>query len=248
MTQQSIFGKNVRDLDPEIWSMAQEAKLGELRHVYHASKRETRFMVFSQICLFWAVLWIVGSILVVLLSPRPISPAWILPGFVIAGSGCYLVFPQKSLALRNVYLWESGFLHEEGQIRQVFRWDQIESIQGRAVNNPQIGFIMFSYKVRRSDGYEVTLKNGILNGIELINIVLEEFVRQMKAQEVRLVPPRNRAFVDFKLDRQGVSDRQGTLSWQDIQELTIEKGTMVILKRETRRSESNDQYISHDDI
>lgn len=61
----------------------------------------------------------------------------------------------------------------------------------------------------------------------------EEFVYRVVPQELAIVPPRDKTFALFKLDRQGISDKQEVLSWQDIQEITIEKGTMAILKRKT---------------
>lgn len=58
MTEKNIFNKGLRDLAPEIWSLAREAELGELRHVYHASKRDTSIMIFGMLCLFLAGFWI----------------------------------------------------------------------------------------------------------------------------------------------------------------------------------------------
>lgn len=120
-------------------------------------------------------------------------------------------------------------MYAKGPQRQVFRWDQIESIQGWTADRE--GRTIFTYKVRRRDGSEIKLNNQILNGAQLIGIVLEKFSRQAAAQDLRMVPSRSRIFSAFKLDCQGISDEQGAISWQEIEELTIDKGTMAVLKR-----------------
>ena len=73
----------------------------------------------------------------------------------------------------HVSLWEAGFLYEKGPLRQAFRWDQIESVQGQALYVPQVGSTLFIYKVRCQDGCEVKFTNVFQNCSQLIDPVLE---------------------------------------------------------------------------
>jgi hypothetical protein len=117
-------------------------------------------------------------------------------------------------------------------VRQVFRWDQIAMIKGTA------GSGQFAFKVCRQDGYEVKLNTLFKDVASLIDVILDAFSRQVAEQELNIVPLRDKKFAyQFKLDRQGISDKQEALSWQDIQELTIENGTMAVLKRRADFSE-----------
>lgn len=230
--QSNLFSNTMHDLSPEIRTLANKAELGEPRKVYHASKRYASIRLAGQIFLLWAVVWIVGSVLAVLFSSHPPSPLWILPGLLLLAGGCYMVFPQKSYACWNVSLWQTGFLYEKGPLRQVFRWDQIENIQGNAIYIPQRGYTVFTYKVRRRDGYEVKLNNVFLGIAELIDILLEEFSRHVSSPEITIVPLRSKTFTDLKMDHLGVSSKQETLSWEEMQEMTIENGRISVLKKE----------------
>ncbi len=232
MAQRNLLNTNMSDLDPKIWSLAKQADLGELRNVYHASKRYTAHHIMGGIILMWGVFFMIASILAILFSPTHPSPAWALAGLIPLVAGCYMILPQKMYAHWHVYLCESGFLYEKAPLYQVFRWDQIESIQGNAGYVPQRGYVVFTYKVRHLEGYEVKLNNVFLDGAELVTTVMEEFLRQVAARELPIVPRRNRTFADFKLDRQSISDKEGALTWQEIQEVTIENGRVSILKKE----------------
>jgi hypothetical protein len=231
MMEKHIFSKSLRDLDPAIWSLAREAALGELRNVYYASKRDTQVRIGGWVLLVFGVAFLLFAIIATLASVFYVSLLIALPGFIFLIIGVYLIVPQRIYAYWHVYLWEAGFLYEKGSLRQVFRWDQIESIQGSTAYIE--GRIVFNYKVRRYDGYGVKLNNVFLGIAELMNSVLQEFLRQAASQELKTGSPRNRTFTEFKLDRQGISDTQGMLSWQEVEELAMEHGTMVALKRES---------------
>ena len=223
MMQQTIFDKRVRDLEPEIAVLARKAELGELRKIYHASTRNTARNGGGWALLVYGILYFVFATFAVLSSA---SPAWLLPGLILVVPGIFLIIPPRIYALWHIYLWDSGFVYEKGPLRQVFRWDGIEHIQS------ELRFGGLIYRVRRQDGYEITLNKIFPNVTELITTVAEEFLRQATAEELKIAPPRNRAFGEFKLDRQSISDKQGALTWQEVEELTIENGVITVLKRE----------------
>ncbi len=220
-----VFNTTWRDLDPEIWSLAREKELGELRRVYSVSKSNTPVFNTGIVLLVFGIIYLFIYVMYLLSPQSQFLFLAILPGLLLSGVGSYLMLPKRIYAHRHIYLYEAGFLYEKGPLRQVFRWDQIAQIKG-TIDPGQ-----FTYKVCCQDGSEVKLNSIFIDVASLIDVLLEAFSRQVAEQELNLAPPRDKKFAQFTLDRQGISDKQGTLPWQDIQELTIEKGTMAILKR-----------------
>jgi uncharacterized protein DUF6585 len=232
MMEKHIFDKKLRDLDPAIWTLAREAELGELRNVYHVSQYRANITTIGGVLLMFGVGITIFSIFAFFLAPTHPSLLFALPGLFFLVLGGYLVLPQRIYVRWHVYLYDTGFLYEKGSLRQVFRWDQIENIQGSTGYNPQQGQTFFNYKVRRQDGYEIKLNDTFLDIAQLIDTILDGFSRQAASRELTILPPRDNIFASFTLNRQGISNKQGMLPWQEMQELIIENGTMAVLKRE----------------
>ena len=235
MTEQRIFNKKVRDLDPAIWSLAQQEELGELHRIHNATQYTTRLVVLATLCLVFGFSCMISAILLSVIpdvTNSPPLPAILLFGICLLAIGGCLLIPRRIYANWRIYLCERGFIYQKGPLRQVFRWNQIEHIQGNVATSPQSNEILFSYKVRHHNGYEVNLTNKFQDTAQLIDAILDGFSRYAANRELAFVPPRDKVFaLNFRLDLQGIRDQQGTtLGWQDIQELTIERGTMAVLK------------------
>ena len=144
-----------------------------------------------------------------------------------------MAFSRRIYSRWQVSLWQDGFVYEKKQIHQAFRWNQIESVQTGVAyvpNGPSP--IVYACKVRRQDDFEVTLGSVFSDIPELIDIVLEESARHLAPQELSITPPKNtRTFTALKLDRQGISNSQETLSWQEIQEFMTNDGTVTLRKK-----------------
>lgn len=247
MRQRSSFRKNTFDLSPAIHHMAKQEELGELCKVYPVSKHFTNIWVGGILCSVFGGMWVGGLALAAILlsvppAPgiEPISPAsvltlWIvtIPGFILLMAGFYMIFSRRIYSPWQISLWQYGFIYEKKQICQAFRWSQIESIQSDVTHTPDARFsIVYACKVRRQDGYEVTLGNVFPGISELIDMVLEESARQLAPQELSIGSPENiSTFAHFKLDQQGMSNAQETLSWQEIQEFMTNDGTVTLRKK-----------------
>lgn len=235
MTQQRLFDNKVRDLDPAIWSLAQQEELGELRRIHHATQYTTRPMVWATLCLVLGFSCVISAIFLSILPSVTNSPplsAFFLSGICLVVIGGCLLIPRRVYAHWHIYLWEQGFIYQKGSLLQAFRWNQIKHIQGNVVTNAQSNETLFNYTIRHHNGYEVNLTNKFQDTAQLIDAILDGFSHYAATRELAFVPPRDKVFaLNFKLDLQGISDKQGTaIGWQDIQELTIEKGTMAVLK------------------
>lgn len=228
--QNSSFRENATTLSPEIQSLAEEKELGEFRKVYTISKSNTPHFVIGGLCITFGVM-----IAPLIFSPSPIVS---IPGFILLLVGGYLAFAKSMYArLRatwHIYLWQQGFIHEKGPLRQVFRWDQIEAIHRNATLN------VSSCKVYRWDGYQLSISYAFPEREELMDSILEEFARQCISQEHIITLPRNaKTFYLTKLDRQGgIGNTREKFSWQDIEMFMTQRGVITLLKKDEKEVES----------
>ena len=131
----------------------------------------------------------------------------------------------------HIYLWEHGFIYEKGKVRQVSRWEQIESIEG-ATGFTDSG-VGYTYKVHHRDGHTVKLDSNAFPKIaELIDDLLAEVTRQWASQETRIAHSKDMTiFTSIRLDQQGISNGQESIVWKDMQEITLKNGTMIVQRK-----------------
>ena len=231
MIQKNSFGKNSFDLSSETHHKAKMEELGELRKFYPILKSNTTLFALGVSCIM------LGPCSFLFLLPLILIPSihLYLPTASVLGSilliiGLYLTLSQRLYQHWHISLWQYGFIYEKKQMIQVFRWNHIESVQ-RALSPRAHGGEPF-YRVRREDGYEIKLGIGFLGIAELIDTVLEESVRHLASQELRVLAPRSiSTFPTFKLDKQGIGNTQETLSWEEIQEFVTTNGAVTLCKK-----------------
>lgn len=225
--QSSSFKKNAFDISPEIQSLAEMEELGELRKVYPVSKQKTTLCLAGKLCAFFSGLPAVFAFSLGH-DTVPDRLAYAVLAFILLMVGLYLTLSRKIYARWQVSLWQDGFIYEKKQIRQAFRWYQIESVQASIA--PVRGGPI-PYTVCRQDGYEVKL--AVFSDIpEFIDVVLEESARHLAPQELSVVSPKTtRTFTIFKLDRQGIRNGQEMLPWQVIQEFVTKNGMVTLHKK-----------------
>jgi hypothetical protein len=225
--QSSSFKKNAFDISPEIQSLAEMEELGELRTVYPVSRQKTTICLTGKLCTILSVFPAVFALFFVH-DTVPDRLSYAIVACILLIVGLYLTLSRRIYARWQVSLWQNGFIYEKKQLRQVFRWNQIESVQA---NIAPVRGGPIPYTVCRQDGYEVKL--AVFSAIpEFIDVVLEESTRHLAPQELRVAAPKNtRIFTTFKVDRQGVHNGQEMLPWQTIQEFVTKNGTVTLHKK-----------------
>jgi hypothetical protein len=223
MAQNSAFGKNGVAISPEIQHMAMKNELGALCKIYTVPEQNTVPFGVGILCIVFSC----GIVPFIFFANPPPS------GFSIAGVtfllvGCLMILLSRMYPRWHVYLWQYGFLSEKGRIRQVVRWDHIESLQSQV--NAQ-HFIRC--KISCQDGYKITVSSAFPEIQEFMDSVFEAFAQQCASQDLIIAPPKTiRAFTDIKLDRKGISNGQETLPWHEIQEFLIKDGKILLRKTE----------------
>lgn len=231
MARQQIFDRYMRDLEPEIQSLARQAELGELRQVYHARKSDRPIWIFGILSLVYGGVWLAFSILAYFTSPFPISPLWIGSGVLLLALGLWLLRPEKIYRRWHIYLWEEGFIYEKGLERQAIRWSQIERVQSKPGGSFRPSNSAFHYQIYCKDGSEITVKSFFRNSQELADALLKNFLSQASAGELRIVTPHTKSFGVCTIDCDGIHSKQGTLGWKEMEEIVIEKGSISALTR-----------------
>jgi hypothetical protein len=238
--QKHLPTKNTFDPPPEIQQLAKREELGELRKIYNVAKANTPPFAIGFICTMFSGFLILFFILSII-SPvhsSGLTTGFGLSGFILLVTGLYLILSRGIYSRWHVYLWQYGFIYEKKQAIQAFHWNQIESVQRNPLNLTTI--------VRRQDGHKLKIGPVFLDILELVDIVLEKSIHQFTPPEFRMTPSESiRTFGTFKIDRQGISNEQETLLWEEIREFTIKGGGVTLLKKE---EEPNDAFHRKEEI
>ncbi len=201
--QKSTFRKNTFDLSPEIHQMAKKEELGELCKVYPVSRKYNNIYATGVCCILFGVLMALFGL--ALVHDTFIAHlVFAVLAFILLSIGFYTIFSKRIYDRWQIYVWQYGFIYEKKQIRQAFRWNQIESVQASLGVTNKVPPVVYTCKVRRRDGYEVTL--DVFSDLpELIDVVLEESAHQLSLQELNILPAKSiKTFTAFKLDQKGL--------------------------------------------
>jgi hypothetical protein len=228
--QSSSFAKNVFDVPQEIQCIADEERLGDLCKIYNIAKGNTTICLTGKLCIFFGIFMTFFDLM--LYSETFFDHLiYTILAFTLLMIGLYTTLSRRIYAHWHIYLWQYGFIYEKKQIRQAFRWNQIESIQADVAHIHNS--IIYTCKVRHRSGYEVKLGNVFLEISELIDILLIESAHQFAAQELIIAPSKGiKTFINIKLDRQGIGNEQETLPWHEIREFLVKEGTIMLFKKE----------------
>ena len=97
MMEKYIFNKKLRDLDPEIWSLARQEELGELRKVYHASQRDSSAQLGRLLLLALGFTLTLPSVTLLIFEPSNPGVFLALPGLLCLVAGGCLFLPRRSV-------------------------------------------------------------------------------------------------------------------------------------------------------
>ena len=259
MAQKDLLLTAPYDIPPEVQQMAKEVQLGELRKVYGASNHNikktgiiftiTGGVFLGILALILILLTVLGNIdahfspEIMLILMLYLGLPFLILGLAFLLPGCNMAFRQGIYPYWHIYLWQNGFVYEKGKLRQVFRWNQIASIESNVKqveyyrSNGRHTFVsertIYFYKVRNRDGGAIEPSNIFPEIAELIDAVLEESAQQLAYCEINVAHPKSIvAFTSFALDRQGIGNDQEKVSWEEIQEIAMKNGAVVVRKVE----------------
>jgi hypothetical protein len=214
--------------------MAVAQQLGNLREEYRVK--------LSGVIRFSAILWSLATL------------GWGLAGLISAGDpyssssstefwiaaicalpALYYLFNPVIYRSWSVSVYSEGFTFAHGGKLDVFRWDQIESIQQSTVYRTYRFFLVIAftlslhkYRVRSQDGRQILLKNRISDMDGLMktisgaqkNIIWPQIIAAYNAGNT--LP-----FGRLSVNQQGLSNGQELIAWEQVKEVQLNEKTGV---------------------
>lgn len=235
------------DLPSHIQQIALAARLGELRKVYSAPNTTSKVMGIT----FGVIGYVILSIFALLnflaeifnnsLDISNVSTSLLIVAGIVIMLGMLSLCLSLSFLMalsekkfRRIYLCEQGMIYDMRYIPQVFRWDQIESIQREVthvIREAGQRITIYAYRVRHQDGSEIYLRNPFSKAetSELIEILLEKTAQHFAPLAVRVAPTKSvSALTSFIIDKQGIHTKQEQRAWAEIEEIVSNDGAIIV--------------------
>lgn len=133
-----------------------------------------------------------------------------------------------------VYLYSEGFAFARRRKLDAFRWDQIESMLQRVTRQYVNGIYMGTnhrYTIRGLDGRQVVLTDRITH-VERLGDVISDMVTRVKLPEVSAAFKAGSAvtFGQLSVSLQGVSNGKETISWEQVKDVKVNRGIVIVKK------------------
>lgn len=214
--------------------LAAAYQLGTLQQEYHVKSARRNLMIgFLElaVALFFAVLAIVSS-------PKPAAgdavhiEMTMTAVFLLVAlyAFCYPFFYRSW----RVYLYSEGFAFARRRKLDAFRWDQIESLLQSVTRQYVNGIYMGTnhrYTIRGLDGRQVVLTDRITH-VESLGNAISDMVTRVKLPVV-IAGFKAGGIVTFgplSVSLQGVSNGKETISWDQVTDVKVNRGIVIVKK------------------
>jgi hypothetical protein len=143
---------------------------------------------------------------------------------------CYPLFYRSW----RVYLYSEGFAYARRRKLDAFRWDQIESLLQSVTRQYVNGIYMGTnhrYTIRGLDGRQVVLTDRIAH-VESLGNVISDMVTRVKLPVV-IAGFKAGGIVTFgplSVSLQGVSNGKETISWDQVTDVKVNRGIVIVKK------------------
>jgi len=226
-------------LPQEAYQYAGMYQLGNPVAVYRVSFRSS--IILGILCLPFAVLFAFvalsdesSSVSVVLML--------LLAVLCAAGGVYYLVFYPLIHGSWRIYACADGFVFLKGSTALPFRWDQVAFVWQRITRNYTNGVYTgttFKYTVQRVDGVEVRITQQFRNGMQLGTQIQREATSRLTPAALAAVNAgQTLQFGPFSVSRQGLATPKGLIPWNEVQQVSANRGLVVIQQRGQRKSKT----------
>jgi hypothetical protein len=225
----------VSDISPSVSQSAAQAQLGDQPVAAFHVRVTGQVLAAGIFCLLIGLGLIAGGVAIYAIIPYPdavgtgtLIVMGILGLLCVAGA-LYNFFYGVIHQNWHVYVYKHGFIYTRGQVPQVFRWDQVETIWFQVTRNSYNGIYTGTthwYRVRRQDGVEVILNNRFARIADLGEMVNEQITQSKLPQVVAAYNAGYPiAFGSLNISQQGISNAYGMmLPWWEIKGISIQRG------------------------
>lgn len=158
----------------------------------------------------------------------------VLSGLALLGALYCLFYPLLYKSWR-VYVCSEGFAFARGSKLDAFRWDQIDSVLFLIATKYMYGAVsagtQYKYTVRGMNGAQVVLNNR-MTGIKELGETIRDMVTKVKLpQDLAAFKAGNTLkFGPLSINLQGVSNGRETIPWNQITQVQVSNGSVIIQK------------------
>ncbi|HEU5198352.1 MAG TPA: DUF6585 family protein [Ktedonobacterales bacterium] len=226
-------------LPQEAYQYAGMYHLGNPVAVYRVSFRNS--IVLGILCLPFAMLF---AYVALTDESSSISIALLLLMALLCAVGAvyYLVFYPLIHGSWRIYACTDGFVFLKGSTALPFRWDQVAFVWQRITRNYTNGVYTgttFRYMVQRVDNVEVRITQQFRNGMQLGTQIQREATNRLTPAALAAVNAgQTLQFGPFSVSRQGLGTSRGMIPWNEVQQVSANRGIVVIQQRGQRKGKT----------
>jgi hypothetical protein len=142
----------------------------------------------------------------------------------------------------RIYACTGGLVFLKGSTALPFRWDQVAFVWQRITRNYTNGIYTgttFKFIVRRVDGVEIAITQMFRNGMQLGTQIQRETTNRLTSAALAAVNAgQTLPFGPFSVSRQGLGTSRGVIPWHEVQQVSANRGIVVIQQRGQRRGKT----------
>ena len=226
-------------LPQEAYQYAGMYQLGNPVAVYRVSFRQS--IILGILCLPFAVLF--AFVALDQSSESATIVFMVLLALLCAvGAVYYLVFYPLIHGSWRIYACTDGLLFLKGSTPIPCRWDQVAFVWQRVTRNYTNGVYTgttFKYTVQRVDGVEVRITQQFRNGMQLGTQIQREATSRLTPAALAAVNAgQTLQFGPFSVSRQGLATSRGMIPWNEVQQVSANRGMVVIQQRGQRKGKT----------
>ena len=225
------------NLPPDVFQGAEMAQLGsQPQREYHPTLT-VKNIILGVVCLLFGLAFAGGGLAAGQSADGANSEIiLILIGLALVAGGIYCLLYGVIYKGWGVYVYEHGFIFKKGsQAAQPFRWDQIEAAWYSVTRHYRNGIYTGTthrYRVRRNDGYEITLNDRFTKVGELGDLVHNR-ITNVKMPQVLAAYNAGQTitFGPLGVSQQGIWNGKGdVLPWSEIKDISLQSGYVAVSK------------------
>jgi hypothetical protein len=160
----------------------------------------------------------------------------------VAGGVYCLVFYPMTHGSWGLFACIDGFVLVKGSKIVACRWDQVAFVWQRVTRTSYNGIYTGTtckFTVRRADGVEIIFTQDFRNATQLGTQLQREVTRRLTPQALAAVKAgQTLPFGLFNVNWQGLSTSWGMIPWNQIQQVSANRGMVSIQQRGQRRGRS----------
>lgn len=161
-------------------------------------------------------------------------------GLILLLMGAFALWEQGRDRGVSVRVHEQGLVYERSGKTDILPWDDIDAalmsiLAVRSRNSRKELDMVYGYTLARQDGSEVNFRfnrNSVRNIDALSDTIQQEVTRRKLPQAIAALNAGEAVqFGKLSVDRRGIDNGKEHVSWTDIEEVKVEKGTIAVRKK-----------------